>query len=125
MKKLDFVIIVILILLSFVPELVFALRFQGKYLKTYAEIKVNGTVYKDIQLSAGLSESFTVKTDAGENKVEIKDGKVRIADADCPDKICIKAGAVSKPGQILVCLPHKLIVEIKGDAVNDTDAVAY
>ena len=43
---------------------------------------------------------------------------IGIIDADCRDKICIKSGFISKPGQLSVCLPHKLMVEIKS---NDTE----
>ncbi len=33
--------------------------------------------------------------------------------ADCHDKICVKTGAISQKGEVIACLPHKLIIEIK------------
>ncbi|MDU0939302.1 MAG: NusG domain II-containing protein [Clostridiales bacterium] len=50
----------------------------------------------------------------GHNMVRIQGGKVRIIDADCPDKVCVHTGAIDKAGQTIVCLPHRLVVEISG-----------
>lgn len=42
-------------------------------------------------------------------------GRIRVLDADCPDKICVKAGWLTKPGDRAVCLPSKTIVRIEGE----------
>ena len=42
-----------------------------------------------------------------------KDGSVTVQDADCPDKICEKHRAINRTGETIICLPHKLVVEIK------------
>lgn len=70
---------------------------------------------------------FTVETGLGTNVIEIKDGKVSVSDADCPDKLCAKQGAISKAGESIVCLPHKLVVRITGDEAAEStyDAVTY
>lgn len=125
MKKLDFIIIVVLIIISFIPQLIFAVTSHGRNSKLYAEITVKGSVYKKIQLQGDLNQSVIVTTELGTNKVQIRNGKVSITEADCPDKICIKAGEISKSGEILVCLPHKLIVEIKGENEKDIDGLSY
>lgn len=54
-----------------------------------------------------------VKTDAGFNTVVVRDGVCLVTAADCRDEICISRGAISKVGESIVCLPHKLIVEIE------------
>ena len=41
-----------------------------------------------------------------------KDGKASMAKADCPDKICVNHAAISKKGETIVCLPHKVVVEV-------------
>lgn len=48
----------------------------------------------------------------GENTVKIKDGEVWISDADCKDKICVGHKKISNVGETIVCLPHKLVLEI-------------
>jgi hypothetical protein len=45
------------------------------------------------------------------NTFQIKDGKVSMIHADCPDKRCVKQGSTSKLP--IVCLPNKLIIQIK------------
>ena len=60
-----------------------------------------------------LSENETIEI--GETNVcEIKDGKVRMIKADCPDHLCMKQSPVDKNGGMIVCLPNKVIIERKG-----------
>ena len=49
------------------------------------------------------------------NTVEIKDGKVDVTYADCPDKICANHRKISKSGESIICLPNKVVVSIEGD----------
>ena len=82
--------------------------------ENYTNLDTNGT--------------FTVRTDLGTNVIEIKDGKVYVSEADCPDKLCVKQGPISKAGETIVCLPHKLVVRITSNDFNDEptyDAVTY
>ena len=41
--------------------------------------------------------------------------------ANCNDALCVKQGNISKVGQTIICLPHKLIIEIKGDELDSKD----
>lgn len=59
----------------------------------------------------------------GHNKVVIADGEVCMEEADCPDKLCISQGKISKPGQTIICLPNKVMVTIKGGK-SEYDGVA-
>ena len=49
----------------------------------------------------------------GQNHLVIQDGCARIEEADCPDKLCVKQGTVSKSGESLVCLPNRVVVAVK------------
>lgn len=123
-KKWDIILIVLLLLLSLIPELIFGIMMGKDYKRTYAVITVEGKVYKKIILSEHRGvEQFDVKTKYGHNLIKIKDEAIEIIDADCRDKICMKPGFISKPGESLVCLPHKLMVEIKGDK-DDSDVIS-
>ena len=115
-KKWDIIIIILLICLSFIPELVFGVIMGQNYNGTYAEITLNGKLYKKILLSEHRGEEqIEIETEYGYNTIEIKDASIRIIDSDCPDKICVKSGFISKSGELLVCLPHKLMVEVKSN----------
>lgn len=124
-KKWDIILIVLLICLSFIPELVFGVMMGKNYTGTYAEITLDGKPYKKIFLSEHTGDEFIdVKTEYGYNIIEVKDDSIRITESDCPDKICVKSGFISKPGELLVCLPHKLMVEIKSNnSEKDTDII--
>ena len=55
---------------------------------------------------------------------EVKDGKIRIAESDCPDKICVHTGFIKKPMQTSVCLPNAVSVRIVGgDSEDEVDMV--
>lgn len=53
-----------------------------------------------------------VECEEGVNTVVVQDGGVHIEDADCKGGDCMKQGTIHDQGRLLVCLPHKLIVEI-------------
>ena len=72
-----------------------------------------------------LSKNETIKI--GETNVcEIKDGKVRMIKADCPDHLCMKQSPIDKNGGMIVCLPNKVIIEGKGtpDSAQTSGAAA-
>lgn len=52
-----------------------------------------------------------------------EDGRIRFAQADCPDQICVRTGWISRPGQIAACVPGRLILKIEGQSGEDPDAV--
>ncbi len=73
-----------------------------------------------------LSEDTEFTVDSGDgsyNTFVIKDGKVDMTEADCPDQICVNHSRIYENGQTIVCLPNKVVIEIvsgSGDK-NDTD----
>ena len=67
---------------------------------------------------------LTVASSAGTNVIEVQAGKVRVSEADCPNQDCVEQGWISKAGQQIVCLPHKLVVNITDeDAASAYDVV--
>ena len=48
----------------------------------------------------------------GTNTLVIKSGKAYISEANCPDKQCVKQGKISRAGEMLVCLPNRVVVKI-------------
>lgn len=123
-KKWDIVIIVVLLMLSFIPEVIFGLVLGYNYNMTYAEITVGGKFYSKVPLSAHKGEdTIEINHDGHLNKIVIKDNKIKMIDADCPDLLCVYQGEISKVGESLVCLPNKVMVEIKGNKVEDDDII--
>lgn len=48
------------------------------------------------------------------NVCEIKNGKVSMISAQCPDQLCRRQGPIHRQGETIVCLPNKVVLEIKG-----------
>lgn len=69
-----------------------------------------GEVIAVFPLSEDHTETFT--DTSGSNTLEISDGTAKMIDADCPDHICVKTYPISSPGETIVCLPHKLVIEV-------------
>lgn len=68
--------------------------------------------------------TYTIESSLGKNVVVISYGSVYMAEADCPGHDCIEQGAIDTAGEIIVCLPHKLIVNIEGGESSEIDSVA-
>lgn len=81
----------------------------------------NGSVEQRLSLS---EDTRLLLRDASgnENLLVIEGGSVRLADADCPDRLCVRQGAVSRSGESIICLPHKLVITIEGRAGTDSSA---
>ena len=59
--------------------------------------------------------SVAVESDRGTNVIEVAGGRVRCAESDCSNQICVDTGWVSQVGQTIVCLPHELTVQVVAD----------
>lgn len=49
------------------------------------------------------------------NLISVADGTVIMEAADCRDQICVHHKPISSKGESIICLPHRLVVEIVGD----------
>ncbi|CAB1262831.1 NusG domain II-containing protein [Clostridium sp. MT-14] len=129
MKKGDKIVIVfisILIIISLIGVYVYKSRLDG--LNKIAVIKENGKIVRTIDLnSVQNAYEFTIKYGkSGFNKIRVEKGKIRISDSNSPRKIGMKMGWISQPGENVICIPYKLIVEIEGKdpRLNNVDAIA-
>lgn len=117
MKKGDFVILALVLALAVLPLL---LLLQEESAPAKALVRQNGRLLRALPLDTDCTMAFTLED--GINVVEISDGTVRIIQADCPDGTCMRMGPICRTGETLVCLPHRLTVEITG-ADEAVDAV--
>lgn len=80
----------------------------------YAVVQINGETAVRLKLSEDTE--FLVGDRAGDyNLVQVKDRAVSVSEANCADEICVKTGEIRKPGEIIACLPHGVIVSIEGE----------
>jgi len=67
--------------------------------------------------------TIAVQGDIGETVVKIEHGKVWIESAPCTHQICKNMGKISRPGEIIVCIPNKLLIRIEGDREHSIDGM--
>lgn len=82
-------------------------------------IRVDGQVFAEANLR--LNRRIAVPGTLGESKVEIRDGKVRVASDPSPRQLCVKQGWIP-PGGAAVCLPNRVAVE---NAAAGYDSLNY
>lgn len=113
---------------------VFSLIFLGfiknsgtGYNKKYISVQVNGEEYKKIIFDKSIiGKTIPVETEFGYNLIEVGDERVRVIEASCPDELDVKQGWISHSGEVIVCLPNKLVIEIKGSDKKDrSDKIDY
>ena len=92
-----------------------------------AYIYQDGQLIRTIELYNVESEySFDIEcTDGGSNTVCVKPGSIGITYADCPDKVCVKTGFISSDAVPVVCLPHRLMIQIRGAGDEGPDSITY
>ena len=81
-----------------------------------AQIWSDGKLIKTVLLS--VDQEFTVESADGFNTVTVRDGKIAVTEANCPDQYCVRQGFCNS-GEQIVCLPHKLVISFIGESEID------
>lgn len=55
------------------------------------------------------------------NTLVIDEGQVYMENADCPDQVCVKHKPISKNGEMIICLPNEVFVEVENSVDNEID----
>ena len=110
-KKLN--LILILVIAAVACAGLFATRLMGANTNAdTATVVIRDGAQNVYELPLGQDATKTITTDLGTNVIEIKDGRVHVEEADCPNQDCVHQGWIDAAGQQIVCLPHKLTVDI-------------
>lgn len=64
------------------------------------------------ELPLDKDTTLEVTTSLGSNTVVVEDGAVHVVAADCPNGTCLHEQPASEPGRQIICLPHKLWIEV-------------
>jgi hypothetical protein len=83
--------------------------------KLSAIITVDGKEYEKVSLSQDGQKEIEIKTEYGHNILKVYDHGIQMVYSDCPKKISMKMGFISKPNQVIICLPNRVFVEIVED----------
>lgn len=119
MKKNDIILILVVLILAGGTFLWMSL--SGGETGAKAFVYVDGEVQATYDLKT--EGEFEIVTDQGKNILVIRDGEADMTEADCPDGLCVKQHAISKTGETIVCLPHKVVIEVEGAQESELDAI--
>ena len=109
-RKNDLVLIVaILLVLAIAAMALFFLMQEGDTVV----VLVDGEVWGEYAL--GEDQTVEIRTDMGYNLLVIQGGEASVREASCPDGICSSHRPVSREGESIICLPNRVVVEIRSD----------
>lgn len=83
-----------------------------------AYIYSDNKLVREYVLTDDVKDEVRIESETGYNTLHIEDGQIWIHDASCPDKICISQGKISHDGEIIVCLPNKMLIKIVDNNVD-------
>ena len=117
MKKRDIILAASLLFIAFLLFFLLPDKEEGGEVR----ITVDGQLYGVYSLF--LEQKVVIEQESGKNILHLGDGIAWMEEADCPDGYCIRQGKIHREGQTIVCLPHKLVIEVIGKNLP-LDAVA-
>ena len=77
-----------------------------------AVIQMDGEKIRGMDLDEDAE--YRVQTEDGHyNVVVVQDQSVMVREADCENQVCVMTGRIRYPGEVIACLPHRLIIYIE------------
>lgn len=117
MKKLitkkDLILLLVVLLAGVLGIVVMNSADKGKS----AEIIVDGETKEIISLEENFQKQVNGVVVCCEND------EVYIKESDCPDKVCMRSGRISKSGESIICAPNRVAIKINGKKGNLPDAI--
>lgn len=85
-------------------------------------ITVDGDLYGEYPLDT--DQEIDIIDGDHSNHITIKNGSCQMTYSNCYNQVCVDTGAITKTGKQIVCLPHKICVEIKSKSGGDIDVIS-
>lgn len=114
--------IIIIALIAFLAIGILILTLPKTYDNNVLEIYVNGELVESVELSENTYQIIEID-EFVQNTIEIDGTSVRVIDSTCYDHICENTGSISKSGEVIVCMPNKLLLKIVGEDASELDGV--
>lgn len=125
--KVTSVFIIIFLSIILIISLIAILRPVSGNAQYTADIYQDGNLLASITLDDVTAPySFTVTGENGcVNEIEVRSGNIGIISADCPDKLCIHQGFARNSKLPIVCLPNRLVIQLRENDPVSVDATTY
>jgi hypothetical protein len=88
------------------------LRLWSGELADRAIVRSGGKVFREAPLSR--DQRIVVPGPLGESVVVIEEGRARIESGPSPRQYCVRQGWLEQAGEVAVCLPNQVSVELAG-----------
>lgn len=125
LKLFDYILIGFTLVLSFLPAIFTytQLTTDANEAKTIAYVRINGEVVDQFELSKDTphQEKTYYPNEGQYNIIEVDGERIRVKEDNSPDQIAVMTSWISQPGELSVCLPHNLLIEIKSVGGENTD----
>lgn len=111
----DIILTVSLLLLSFI-----SMAWTGKFYEGGKHVVVEVDGKRILELPLDRDDVREVQGPLGKTVINIKDKSVFVSESACHNKICINMGRIHNPGEVIVCVPNRVFVTIKGNGGDNS-----
>ena len=77
-----------------------------------AVITVNNREVATVDLNK--TSDLNIQGALGEMTLQIEKNGIRVWRSSCPNQVCVRQGAAQRPGEMLVCVPNRMTVLLRG-----------
>ena len=113
MKKKDLIIIAVLLLCAGMLYLISQVSLGAEVSTVVVTLDGKEVLRRPL----AMEDTYEIaQEDGSRNVIAVKDGAVFMQEANCRDGLCIRQGKMKNGAKTIVCLPHKLVVKLDGDA---------
>lgn len=74
------------------------------------------------EISLDTEGRYPVKGPLGTAYLVIHKGQAHLENAPCPLKICETMGPIDRSGEVIVCIPNRIVVKVRGP--EEVDAIS-
>ncbi|MBO4107889.1 NusG domain II-containing protein [Streptococcus suis] len=125
LKPFDYILIGFTLLLSILPAFLTYSHLAAKtdQASIIAYVRINGQVVDQFELSKDTphQEVTYYPNDGQYNIIEVDGERIRVKEDNSPDQIAVRTSWISQPGELSVCLPHNLMIEIQSQSPNEEE----
>ncbi|HYH02992.1 MAG TPA: NusG domain II-containing protein [Bacillota bacterium] len=92
-----------------------------------ARVELASKLVQTINLEQLDGKTVIIQLPRGRAELEVKGQAVKLRempDELCPRKICSHSGWIRRPGEMLICLPNRLVIRLVGNAKRQVDVIA-
>ena len=87
-----------------------------------AIIRQDGQIVADVDLRA--RRQFEVAGPLGTTRISVEPGRARVVSDPGPRQYCVRQGWLARPGEIAICTPNRVSVQITG-RTKVYDSISY